>query len=244
MKKPMTDVIISNYNYAKYVEDCIKSCMAQENCRIALVDDKSEDNSMEVIMKYADQISITQNAHNMGVAYSRNIGIMQGCNEFVAIVDSDDLLTKDSIKVREEYLIAHPDVDMVGGGILRAEGEMSYERIMSETWPIHPSKLPIHSILFRRSVFQNFGLFFEGLRSREDKCMFYRLGIHRNAFCKRQVRFKTINHAVGIYRRHDDSKRKIRKTDRDFDIRTNMIFDARVKDIEINGITTKNTRFP
>jgi len=244
MKKPMTDIVITNYNYAQYLEDCIKSCMAQENCRIFIVDDCSTDNSMEVIMKYKNEISICQNEQNMGVAYSRNEGISIGCNEFVAIVDSDDLLTKDSIDVREEYLVSHPDVDMVGGGILRAEGAKNYEQLMAGPWPLHPSKLPIHSILFRRSVFQDFGLFFEGLRSREDKEYWYRLGIHRNAFCKRKVRFKTINNAVGIYRRHGDSKRKIRKVNRDFDIQTNMIFDARVKDVEINGITEDNTRFP
>jgi len=114
---------------------------------------------------------------------------------------------------------------------------------MSKTWPKHAARLPIHSILFRRSIFETFGLFFEALRSREDKEFHYRLGIHRNSFVKKQVKFKIINNAVGIYRRHSDSKRKLRKTDRDFDIRTNMIFDARVKDIEINGITTENTRF-
>ena len=239
----MTDIIITNYNYAQYVEDCIKSCMAQENCRIFIVDDCSTDNSIEVIMKYENEISICQNSRNMGVAFSRNEGIAIGCNEFVAIVDSDDLLTKDSIDVRRDYLMSHPDVDMVGGGILRAEGENSYEAIMGKSWPLHPSKLPIHSILFRRSVFERYGLFFEQLRSREDKEYWYRLGVHRNSFCKKKVRFKTINNAVDIYRRHDDSKRKIRKTDRGFDIKTNMIFDARVKDIEINGITKENTRF-
>lgn len=244
MTNPMVDIIVTNYNYAKYVADCIKSCMAQESCKIILVDDSSDDDSMSVINHYRSEIKVIQNPHNMGVAFSRNEGICAGENEFVAIVDSDDLLTKDSIKVREEYLVSHPDVDMVGGGILRAEGEMNYERIMEETWPLHPSKLPIHSILFRRSVFQSYGLFYEKLRSREDKEYWYRLGIHRNAFCKKKVRFKTISNAVGIYRRHDDSKRKIRKVNRDFDIRTNMMFDARVKDIEINGITEDNTRFP
>ena len=240
----MTDIIITNYNYSMYVEDCIRSCMEQENCKIILVDDHSEDDSSAVIKPYSHQVKIIENEHNMGVAFSRNEGICAGENEFVVIVDSDDLLTKDSIKVREEYLISHPEVDMVAGGILRAEGEMSYERIMSETWPIHPSKLPIHSIMFRRNVFEQYGLFYEGLRSREDKEMWYRLGIHRNAFCKKKVKFKTINNAVGIYRRHQDSKRKLRKVSRDFDIRINMVFDSRVKDIEVNGITKENTRFP
>jgi len=242
--KTMTDIIISNYNYSTYLDDCIKSCMAQENCKIILVDDCSTDDSKGVYFRYTDQIKVLVNSHNMGVAYSRNTGICNGESEFVAIVDSDDLLLPDSIKVREEYLVSHPDVDMVAGGILRAEGEMSYERMLEKTWPKHPSLLPIHSILFRRSVFERFGLFYEKLRSREDKEMWYRLGIHRNAFVKKRVKIKHINSAVGIYRRHDDSKRKIRKTDRDFDIRTNMIFDARVKDIEINGITKENTRFP
>jgi hypothetical protein len=48
---------------------------------------------------------------------------------------------------------------------------------------------------------------------------------------------------VAYYRRHGDSKRKRRKHDRDFDIRTHMEFDARTKDLEINGITKENTEF-
>jgi len=242
--KQMTDIIITNYNYSKYVEDCIRSCLAQECCKIILVDDCSTDNSMDIVNKYADQIKVIRNPENKGVAYSRNEGICAGTNEFVTIVDSDDLLTKDSLKSREECLIQHPDVDMVAGAILRAEGEMSYEDIMGKIWPIHPTELPIHSILFRRSVFQAHGLFFEGLRSREDKEMWYRLGLHRNAFCEKKVKIKTIDVAAGIYRRHDDSKRKLRKIDRDFDISINMIFDARVKDVDLHGVTKENTRFP
>ncbi len=53
-------VIIVNYNNAKYLEECINSILNQsyKNKEIIVVDDKSKDNSLEILKRYKKKITI------------------------------------------------------------------------------------------------------------------------------------------------------------------------------------------
>ena len=74
-----------------------------ENKEIIVVDDKSTDNSRNVIMDssfYKDIIFI-RNPKNMGAAYSRNLVIKNSKGEFICFLDDDDV----SDNNRVEYQI-------------------------------------------------------------------------------------------------------------------------------------------
>ena len=53
---PLVSVIVPNYCHAKYLDQRIESILAQTytNYELIILDDKSSDNSLEVIMKYQD----------------------------------------------------------------------------------------------------------------------------------------------------------------------------------------------
>ena len=53
-------VIIVNYNNAKYLEECINSILNQsyKNKEIIVVDDKSKDNSLEILKRYKNFFSV------------------------------------------------------------------------------------------------------------------------------------------------------------------------------------------
>ena len=48
MTSPEVSIIITNYNYSKYLARCIRSCLSQQNvnCEVIVVDDCSTDNSL------------------------------------------------------------------------------------------------------------------------------------------------------------------------------------------------------
>lgn len=88
-------VIIPVYNVEKYIEKCIRSVCGQtyKNLEIILVDDCSKDMSGEICDDYVKQdtrIKVIHQPENMGLAWTRNMGMAQATGEYYLFVDSDD----------------------------------------------------------------------------------------------------------------------------------------------------------
>ena len=51
---PLIDIIIPNYNKAKYIKECLESVMSQtyKNWNIYLIDDDSNDDSKSILKEY------------------------------------------------------------------------------------------------------------------------------------------------------------------------------------------------
>ena len=91
MKK--VSVIIPVYNSSKYIKECIESVINQtyKNLEIIIIDDCSNDNSIEIIEKIKDQrIKIIKQKENQGVALTRNRGIDEASGTYICFLDSDD----------------------------------------------------------------------------------------------------------------------------------------------------------
>ena len=59
-KSPFFKIIIPNYNNGKYIEACLNSILKQtfQEFEIIIIDDVSDDNSVEIINKYCKSITI------------------------------------------------------------------------------------------------------------------------------------------------------------------------------------------
>ena len=102
-------VIITNYNYERYVEAAIQSVLDQsyKDIEIIVVDDESKDNSREVIEKLASQYpqqikTVFKQNQGQGKAIDSGVALVSG--DIVAFMDSDDLWFSDKIfKVVAEF---------------------------------------------------------------------------------------------------------------------------------------------
>ncbi|MDA3054605.1 MULTISPECIES: glycosyltransferase family 2 protein [unclassified Campylobacter] len=96
MNNSLISIIIPVYNVEKYLKECLDSVTNQtyKNLEIILVDDGSTDKSGEICDEFARQDSRIKVIHqkNQGQAAARNraLDIMQG--EYLAFVDSDDMV--------------------------------------------------------------------------------------------------------------------------------------------------------
>lgn len=92
----MISVIVPVYNAEKYIERCVNSILAQiyPEWELYLIDDGSEDNSLEIIKKFAKLDSRINVIHqeNQGAGVTRNKGITLAQGEYVVFVDSDDYI--------------------------------------------------------------------------------------------------------------------------------------------------------
>ena len=105
---PKLSFIVTSYNYARFITECIESILAQTypNIEIIVVDDHSRDNSVRVvqqlIQKNLSSVEIKLIAHksNKGQLASILDGIKASTGEFIACIDSDD-------KLKPEYAMVH-----------------------------------------------------------------------------------------------------------------------------------------
>lgn len=103
----LISVIVSIYNIETYLRRCLDSIVNQtyKELEIILVDDASEDNSMQICEEYAnmdDRIKIIHSTQNLGVSYTRNKGLDVAKGEYIAFVDADDAIEKNFIEVMYE----------------------------------------------------------------------------------------------------------------------------------------------
>ncbi len=91
-KKGVT-VIITAYNYGRYIGDAIRSALMQSHplVEVLIVDDGSTDDTPEVVKSFGAAVRYIRQA-NSGVSQSRNTGVASAKYEWVVFLDADDAL--------------------------------------------------------------------------------------------------------------------------------------------------------
>lgn len=113
-------VAICSYNIEKYIERAIKSVLNQEyeNYEVIVVDDCSQDNTVEIIKKYENnKLKFFSTEKNSGTAAaSRNISIEKARGEYIIFLDGDDTLydNKTLQKIDQELGNDTPDIMYLG----------------------------------------------------------------------------------------------------------------------------------
>ena len=105
MKK--VSVIIPVHNSEKYILKCINSVINQtyKNLEIILIDDKSTDNSVELIKKIGDKrIKLITLKKNSGAAIARNKGIEKSSGDYICFLDSDDYWKPKKIEKQLKFI--------------------------------------------------------------------------------------------------------------------------------------------
>lgn len=95
MNKPTLSILISNYNHGEYISEALDSILKQSfrPIEILITDDASNDNSAEIINRFADQypiIHLTINKKNMGFIHNTNKLMKLAKGDCILIAASDD----------------------------------------------------------------------------------------------------------------------------------------------------------
>lgn len=95
-RTPLVSVIMPAYNAERFLEDAIRSVMAQSvtDWELLVLDDGSTDATAAIAANLAQQdsrIRFLPNEVNMGVAKTRNRGFDLCRGQYVALLDSDDI---------------------------------------------------------------------------------------------------------------------------------------------------------
>lgn len=127
-RKPMISVIMPVHNGEKYLEESIKSILAQSftDFELIIINDKCTDSSPEIMEKYKKidkriRIVKTERKENdfSGIVGALNLGLENAQGKYIARIDDDDLALPERFEKQMKFLETNSDIFLVGtGGIL------------------------------------------------------------------------------------------------------------------------------
>jgi glycosyltransferase involved in cell wall biosynthesis len=188
---PRVSVIIPTYNRARFLGEAAASVLAQtyRDYEVIIIDDGSTDNTPEVVSQFPPVVKYFRQ-ENRGVSAARNRGIEMTSGEFLAFLDSDDILIEDALQKNVLFLDQHPEAGFCYGQVYKIDEDGRLLRLKSRRGArntcVRDSREQIARLLFRgdiavdtvmvrRSCFQEVGLFNTNLRVGEDIDMWLRI---------------------------------------------------------------------
>ena len=97
----LVSVVINNYNYGRFLKDCIDSALSQtyRNVEVVVVDDGSTDDSREIIASYASKGLVRPVLkENGGQASAFNEGFRASRGDVIIFLDADDVLLPEAVE--------------------------------------------------------------------------------------------------------------------------------------------------
>jgi glycosyltransferase involved in cell wall biosynthesis len=136
-------VIIPSYNYGSYLRDCVESVLSQPgpDVRILILDDASIDDTADIGQRLAGQDSrVEYRRHNVNQGYiaTFNEGLAWADDDYMMLIDADDLLTHGALYRAVNLLDALPEVGFVYGHpvYFRAREPLPRARTGSYRWTV------------------------------------------------------------------------------------------------------------
>lgn len=127
---PSVSVIITCYNYGRFLTAAIDSVLAEDvGAEIIVVDDCSSDNSRDVMRSYGDKIIPVFQPHNQGHGGAFNAGWAKATGDIIYFLDADDFVLPGGLK---------RGLQMFEPGVLLYQFRMRYSDEAGTLAGVHP----------------------------------------------------------------------------------------------------------
>jgi glycosyltransferase involved in cell wall biosynthesis len=122
--QPKISIVITCYNYEKYIETSIESVLNQDyaNKELIVVDDVSSDSSRDIISRYDDRLVAVFHVENKGHGGAFNSGYAASTGELVIFLDADDYLLPGALDMAAANMSSDCSVYMYHMDLVDAEG--------------------------------------------------------------------------------------------------------------------------
>ena len=172
MEFPLVTILIITWNRKKDVLETVQSIYGQayQNFEIVVVDNGSDDGTVDALCHAYPTVKIVPLDRNMGVSVGRNAGIAIAHGEIIFCLDSDACLGRDSLNNLVHKFQLEPDVGVIDSKIINIS---TPEHVGGPGWSYSEEKKVDQDQEFlswsfseggaaiRRKVFDQAGLFWE-----------------------------------------------------------------------------------
>lgn len=179
MKK--VSIIIVNWNGLSHLKKCLPA-LNKVNCsnyEVIIVDNNSNDGSLEFIKKYYSNFKLIKNNTNLGYTGGNNAGYKKALGEYILFLNNDTYVSKNFVSEMVKVLESENDIAGVQakilsmdhprkldsiGAFLTNSGFLYHYRYLQEDLSKFDNEIYLYTakgacMLFRKSIIEKVGLF-------------------------------------------------------------------------------------
>lgn len=190
--QPLVSIVMPVYNAGDYIVEAIESILKQtyKHFELIIVDDRSIDNSWNIIQRYAKKYPLIIKAirlkKNTNAAGNGGVNAVYPITKgkYIARMDADDISHPTRIEKQVRFMENHTDAILVGtqGYIIDQDGQIkgtkifatSHQKIYEDYFVLHPILHP--SIMIRKSLVPTKTKLYENKRGvNDDYYTFFKL---------------------------------------------------------------------
>jgi GT2 family glycosyltransferase len=140
--QPLVYIVVLHWKHYDHTAAAISSILgnAYPHFRLIVVDNASQNGSVELLQREFPQLTFVLNQQNLGFAKGCNAGIRQALKnsqcEYVLLMNNDATIAKDSLEAAVRWMEKCPAIGIVGGKVLcsRSPGRISYAGGRIDYW--------------------------------------------------------------------------------------------------------------
>ncbi|MFT6099557.1 MAG: glycosyltransferase involved in cell wall biosynthesis [Arenicella sp.] len=203
---PKISLVMPSFNQGAYLESAINSVLSQNypNLEMLIYDGGSSDQSVDIIRRYATQVSYWQSQEDGGQAAALSAGFERATGELFCWLNSDDILLPGALDKVSGFFMTHPTVEFVYSDrrLIDADGQDQGSHVWprfltSYHWALG-QPMAQECCFWRSELYRRVGGVNPELYYIMDFDLFYRMW--------KVGRFKKISTYLGCIRFHDESK--------------------------------------
>lgn len=156
-------VIIVNYNVRQFLENALASiyrALEGINAEVFVVDNASDDGSVEMVKAKFPHVCLIENSANVGFARANNMALKLTTGRYLLLINPDTVVQEDTLKVMMQFLDAHPDAGLAGCKILNPDGsfQLPCRRSFPTPWVAFTKTFGLSALFPKSRLFGKYNL--------------------------------------------------------------------------------------
>jgi glycosyltransferase involved in cell wall biosynthesis len=206
MSEEKFSILMANYNNGRYISEAIESLLQQtyDNWELVIVDDRSDDDSVEIIKKYLGDQRIKLFIHDkhLGCGATKRDCAVAASGEIFGELDPDDALSKNALDIIVKAYQDDPDYGFIYSNLYKCDERLNPKGKYDWVGGINSLKTNLiewrasHFRTFKRSAYMQTSGYDPDLKSAVDKDIIYKL--------EEVTKLKYIDKLLYFYRKNKD----------------------------------------
>jgi O-antigen biosynthesis protein len=156
-------IIIVNYNVKEFLQNLLHSIAKSAlniSYEIIIVDNASDDGSVEFIKDKFPDVKLISNNKNLGFSKANNLGLKIAQGKYILLLNPDALLREDTLQKMIEFFKNTPDAGLAGCKILNPDGslQLACRRNFPGPWTSFCKVTGLSSLFPKSRIFARYNL--------------------------------------------------------------------------------------
>lgn len=160
---PKLSIIIVNYNVKEFILNLLKSITSAAkdfSYEVIIVDNASDDGSIEVIKEKYPSVNLIVNSKNVGFGKANNQALLQAKGNYFLLLNPDTIVKEDTFEKMFDFFEKNPEAGMAGCKVLNPDGtlQLACRRSFPGPWTSFTKVAGLSTLFPKNKLFAKYNL--------------------------------------------------------------------------------------